>query len=91
MPAIACQCQSAAGFDISVAQALDWRREAAAAAAERDHLLAEKKAGLPKRGSSGSIYAGYNGGTPRARGQCHATHLTNPMHQPSLTLSERAV
>ena len=55
-------------------QALDWRREAAAAAAERDHLLAEKRSLLPRRASSGaiSLYAGYNGGTtPKARGEGH--------------------
>lgn len=48
------------------AEALDWRREAAAAEAERDRLAADRKA-LAKRASSGSLYAGY-GGTPKARG-----------------------
>ncbi|CAK0760107.1 hypothetical protein CVIRNUC_002744 [Coccomyxa viridis] len=45
---------------------LDWRRELAAAEAERDRLGADRKA-LAKRASSGSLYAGY-GGTPKARG-----------------------
>ncbi|KAK9917759.1 hypothetical protein WJX75_007885 [Coccomyxa subellipsoidea] len=50
------------------AEVLDWRRELAAAEAERDRLAADKKL-LTKRGSSGSLslYAGYNG-TPKARG-----------------------
>lgn len=48
------------------AEVLDWRRELAAAEAERDRLLSDKKA-LAKRASSGSLYAGY-GGTTRARG-----------------------
>ena len=45
---------------------LDWRRELAAAEAERDRLAADRKA-LAKRASLGSLYAGY-GGTPKARG-----------------------
>lgn len=48
------------------AEVLDWRRELAAAEAERDRLMTDKKA-LAKRASSGSLYAGY-GGTPKARG-----------------------
>ena len=48
------------------AEVLDWRRELAAAEAERDRLLTDRKA-LAKRASSGSLYAGY-GGTPKARG-----------------------
>ena len=48
------------------AEILDWRRELAAAEAERDRLAADRKA-LAKRASSGSLYAGY-GGTPKARG-----------------------
>lgn len=50
------------------AEVLDWRREVVAAEAERDKLAADKKL-LAQRGSSGSLYAGYNG-TPKARGAC---------------------
>ena len=55
------------------AEVLDWRRELAAAEADRDRLMTDKKA-LAKRASSGSLYAGY-GGTPKARG------LALPSHQ----------
>ena len=48
------------------AEMLDWRRELAAAEAERDRLAADKKL-LTQRGSSGNLYAGFNG-TPKARG-----------------------
>ena len=48
------------------AEVLDWKRELAAAEAERDRLMSDKKT-LTKRASSGSLYAGF-GGTPRARG-----------------------
>ena len=48
------------------AEILDWRRELAAAEADRDRLATDRKA-LAKRASSGSLYAGY-GGTPKARG-----------------------
>ncbi len=50
------------------AEVHDWRRELAAAEAERDRLAADKKLMLTKRSSSGSLYAGYGGGTPKARG-----------------------
>ncbi len=53
------------------AEVLDWRRELAAAEAERDRLMTDKKA-LAKRASSGSLYAGY-GGTPKARGIASCT------------------
>ena len=54
------------------AEVLDWRREVAAAEAERDRLAADKKL-LTRRGSSSSLYAGYNG-TPKARGaRCNIT------------------
>ena len=63
------------------AEVLDWRRELAAAEAERDKLMTDKKA-LAKRASSGSLYAGY-GGTPKARGValipdlCHTVCVTD--------------
>lgn len=54
------------------AEVLDWRRELAAAEAERDKLAADRKV-LAQRGSSGSLYAGYNGNTPKARGVSSTT------------------
>lgn len=65
------------------AEVHDWRREAAAAEAERDRLAADRKM-LTKRSSSGSLYAGYGGGTPKARGEKYnrsaaislSTHIT---------------
>ena len=61
------------------AEVLDWRRELAAAEAERDRLAADRKV-LAQRGSSGSLYAGYNGNTPKARGAHSTTALPDASH-----------